>query len=89
MSDNVDSAVLDILAKHAELDRSRVTVETPLKNAGVDSLKLVEIIFDLEEHFDISIPDPDYIQDQSSQFRTASDVIQVVKQLMGKQDKAT
>ena len=48
---------------------------------------MVEIIFDLEEHFDISIPDPEIIEDQSQQFKTVADILHVVNELIQEQEK--
>ena len=69
MSDSVENIVLDVLAKHAQIDPDKLNLSTPLDNIGVDSLLMVEIIFDLEERFDISIPDPDFIGEQGPQFK--------------------
>ncbi len=67
MSDSISSEILDILVKHAGSGGDKITLETPLQFIGIDSLKMVEIIFDLEERFDISIPDPDYVGGQGVQ----------------------
>lgn len=82
MSDTINNEVLDILAKHTQMEREQLTPDTPLDSIGVDSLTMVEIIYDLEELYDISIPDPDFIGEQNPQFRTAADVVRVVKELI-------
>lgn len=85
MTDSVDNDILDIMAKHTQLDRAKVTQDTRLDSVGVDSLLMVEIIFDLEEKFDISIPDPETVGEQSRQFETTADVIKKVKELIEEQ----
>lgn len=85
MSDSVDSEIFGILAKHTELQDDEITPDTRLDSIGVDSLLMVEIIFDLEEHFDISIPDPDFVGEQGSQFKTAADVVKSVKEVIQQQ----
>ena len=85
MTDSINDDILDILAKHAEMEREKVTLSTSLDMIGVDSLKLVEIIFVLEERFDISIPDPDNVGQQNKQFQNAGDVVRVVKELIEEQ----
>lgn len=85
MTDPINDEILDILAKHAEMEREKVTLSTSLDMIGVDSLKLVEIIFDLEERFDISIPDPDNAGQQDKQFQNAGDVVRIVKELIEEQ----
>jgi acyl carrier protein len=82
MSDTINNEVLDILAKHTQMEREQLAPDTPLDSIGVDSLTMVEIIYDLEELYDISIPDPDFIGEQNPQFRTAADVVRVVKELI-------
>ena len=89
MSDSISNDILDILAKHSKLERDAITMDTHLGNVGVDSLVLVEIIFDLEERFDISIPDPDFTGNQKGQFETAADVVKIVKELIEQQTKSS
>ncbi|MCB1737902.1 MAG: acyl carrier protein [Gammaproteobacteria bacterium] len=55
---------------------------TVLSEAGIDSLALVEIIFDLEEKFDITIPNPDEIEGMDTAFNTAGDVVKAVQTLL-------
>ncbi len=88
MSDSINNEVLDILSKHTQMERDKVSLETNLNSAGVDSLVMVEIIFNLEEQFDISIPDPEFIGNQKNQFETAADVVRVVESLIEEQHKS-
>ncbi len=81
MSESISNEVFEILARHAELDRDKVTPSTPLQMSGVDSLLMVEIIFDLEEHFDISIPD-ELLGMQNQELETAADVVSLVEKLI-------
>jgi len=85
MSEEINNVILDVLAKHTQIDREKVTLETRLNSVGVDSLMMVEIIFDLEERFDISIPDPEFVGQQNKQFETVADVVRVVKDLIEQQ----
>ncbi len=53
-----DQLAEDIIAKikaHAEPDGDEIGVETELTALGIHSLELTEIIFDLEEAYDIEI----------------------------------
>lgn len=89
MSEEINNVILDILAKHTQLSREKVTLDTRLNSVGVDSLMMVEIIFDLEEKFDISIPDPESVGQKSKQFETVADVARVVKELIEQQQTAS
>jgi acyl carrier protein len=43
-----------------DVDTSAITLETSFeKDLGADSLDLVELIMELEEHYDLTIPDED------------------------------
>ncbi len=49
--------IIPILSEYSCLDARDINPEDALENLDIDSLSLVEIIFDLEELFDIKIPD--------------------------------
>ena len=55
--DDVSKQVISIVAKQAKVDEAKVTAESTLKDLGVASLEAIEMIFDIEAHFDITIPD--------------------------------
>lgn len=48
--------VMQIIAEMAILELEDVREDSTLESLGIDSLGLVEIIFAIEEEFDISIP---------------------------------
>lgn len=48
--------VMQIISKQLKLPLERLTPDTALQDLGVASLDFIEIIFALEEKFDISIP---------------------------------
>ncbi len=54
--DDTSSRVIDIIAGQAGVDPGAVTPATTLEELGIDSLRLVEAIFAIEEAFDISVP---------------------------------
>jgi acyl carrier protein len=53
--------VVEVISKTLKgVDTSSVTMETKFEeDLGVDSLDLVELIMELEEHYDVTIPDED------------------------------
>ena len=57
MSTPVQLQVFELVAKSAKTDLANIKPETTLKDLGVASLDAIELIFDIEEHFDISFPD--------------------------------
>ncbi len=54
---DIATQVGDIVAEQAKIDRSLVKPEATLKDLGVASLDAIEVIFDIEERFDIRFPD--------------------------------
>ncbi len=55
----------------------KLTAETALADAGIDSLDALTILFAIEEHFKISIPD-----DKARAMKTFGDMITTVEQLV-------
>ncbi len=56
MPDDVSKRVTQIIAEQAMLDPEVIKPETTLDDLGLDSLALVEVVFGIEEAFDISVP---------------------------------
>jgi acyl carrier protein len=52
---------------------------TLLADLGCDSLDIIEITMEVEEHFDISVPD-----DQEQDVRTVGDIVDGVLRLLGR-----
>lgn len=53
---SIQDRVIAIIAEQAVLEPSDVTLDSTLDSLGIDSLGLVELIFAIEEEFDISVP---------------------------------
>ncbi|MGE4367645.1 MULTISPECIES: phosphopantetheine-binding protein [Lysobacteraceae] len=56
---SIRSTIKEMILKHLQgnVDASALTPQATLKDIGVASLDAVELIFDLEEHFNITFPD--------------------------------
>ena len=55
---SVQERVIDIVAEQLGVDKEKITAETSFVNdLGADSLDQVELVMELEEEFDINIPD--------------------------------
>jgi len=59
MSDELVQRVLKVIAASKRIPLERVTVESQFQDLGIDSMDAVEILFGLENEFDINIPDED------------------------------
>ena len=52
----VKDRVLEILTIHGQLARENIVMSSTLESLGIDSVGVVEVIFAIEEEFDINIP---------------------------------
>jgi acyl carrier protein len=81
MSD-VASDVIAIIAKKKRTDKPRVELSDRLEDLGLESLDAVEMIFDLEEKFDIQIPYNANTNNPRTEFATVDDVVKAVESLV-------
>jgi len=56
MSSDTELKIREIIAEQAVLDLDQVTLNSTPEELGLDSLSMVEIVFAIEEAFDISVP---------------------------------
>ena len=75
-------AVIEIVSNHTKVKREDITPATLLEDLAIDSLGMVEIIFELEERFDIEIPESGTIAERFKTFKTPSDIIAAVQELV-------
>lgn len=57
MTATIQQQVFEIIAKQAKIEVATIRPESTLKDLGVASLEAIEMIFDIEEHFDINFPE--------------------------------
>jgi len=57
MSDELIERVRKVIATSKRIPEDRVTVDSAFEELGIDSMDAVEILFALENEFDINIPD--------------------------------
>jgi acyl carrier protein len=57
MSDDLIQRVLNVIAASKRIPRESVTIDSEFQQLNIDSMDAVEILFALENEFDISIPD--------------------------------
>ena len=57
MSEELTQRVLTTIATSKRIPAETVTIESEFQQLGIDSMDAVEILFALENEFDISIPD--------------------------------
>ena len=57
MSDDLIQRVLKVIATSKRIPLETVTIDGDFQQLGIDSMDAVEILFALENEFDITIPD--------------------------------
>ena len=86
-SASIESDVLDIIAKQAKVERTTLTRRTALAELSIQSLDLVEIVFALEDRFDLEVPynanDP---RSAGVSFENVGDVIDGIAKLIAQRD---
>jgi acyl carrier protein len=80
--DDVTRDVVEIVAKKVTPKGREVKADDRLDELGLDSFAAVEMIFDLEEKFDIQIPYNS--NDARLEFQTVGEIAEAIKKLTGK-----
>ena len=76
MTGTIQRQVFEIIAKQAKTDVANVKPESTLKDLGVASLEAIELIFEIEEHFNISFPDQQGANFDSDSAQSLVDAVQ-------------
>jgi acyl carrier protein len=85
MSD-VAREVIEVIAKQAKVEPAKVARETELADLNLESLDSIELIFALEEKFNIEIPfNANEANSAGISFSTAGNVIDAVAKLVDEQ----
>jgi acyl carrier protein len=79
--DDVTRDVVAIIAKKRHDGAGELQLSDRLDEIGLDSFAAVEMIFDLEEKFDIQIPYNS--NDARTDFETVGDVVKAIKSRIG------
>ena len=73
---SVQERVISIVAEQLGVDKEKITPETSFVNdLGADSLDTVELVMELEEEFEIDIPD-----DAAEKIQTVGKAIEFIEQ---------
>ncbi len=76
IEESVEEKVKEIIVKQMGANKDQVTPETSFINdLGADSLDTVELVMELEDAFDVSIPDED-----AEKIQTVGDAMKYIKE---------
>jgi acyl carrier protein len=77
---SVEERVIDIVCQNLVVNRDQLSRTTSFQEEiGADSLELVELMMELEEEFDITIP-----EDQADRIRTVGEAIEYIEREQAK-----
>jgi acyl carrier protein len=76
MTLTLERTVIELVARQGRLDPAAVTPATSFEEIGMGSLGAIELLFALEERFNITIPD-----DRAQTMRTVGEVIEGLRSL--------
>jgi acyl carrier protein len=78
MPDDLSKRVISVIAATQHIAVEKITEESTFQELGIDSLDGINILFALENEFNINIPD-----DEAQTIRTVHDAIEGVRKLLG------
>ena len=71
---DIEAKVIQIVSEQMSVDKGEITRQTSFVNdLNADSLDTVELVMELEDEFEISIPD-----EEAEKIKTVNDVIQYI-----------
>jgi acyl carrier protein len=73
----IEEKLIAIVRKDKDVPDDKLSLETPLADAGIDSLDALTILFAIEEEFHISIPD-----DRARSMKTFGDMVDSIETLL-------
>ena len=75
MSAEIEKRVIEIVCEHLAVNKETVKPPTAfIEDIGADSLDIVELVMELEEEFDIQIPD-----DQAEKIKTVGEAVDYIE----------
>ncbi len=83
MSDQITERVIEVITKTQHLEAGAVKAESTFEELKIDSLDGLQILFALEEEFNVNIPD-----DAAKQLKSVADIAAGIRTLIAEQSAA-
>lgn len=77
MSESIETRVIEAMVRSQNVDLKQITLDTTFDDLGMSSLDALALIFDLEEEFNISVPN-----EEAMSLRTVKQAIESVRKLV-------
>jgi len=79
----LQETVFEAITKELQLSTGVFTLETPLEELGIDSLKAITILYELEDRLDIEIPNEAF-----DSIKNVGDIVQQLQHIIASNDAA-
>ena len=84
MKVEIQKKVTELVAEQIGLNSDEISLESSFEDLSIDSVALVELVFSIEEYFEINIPFEELEeQDLKEKFSTVQSLVEVVTGLSG------
>lgn len=77
---DVAAEVVALIANKIRVERPKIELTDKLEDLGIESIDAVELIFDIEEKFDVQVPYN--ANNPRTEFETVGDVVHAVQELV-------
>ncbi|MEM9148033.1 MAG: phosphopantetheine-binding protein [Pseudomonadota bacterium] len=90
MTDEVAKRIAGIIAEQALVDPDEIKPDTTPDDLGLDSLAIVEVVFGIEEAFDLSVPyNANEPNESDFDIGNFASIVEGVKGLIAQKDAAS
>jgi acyl carrier protein len=83
MTLEVEKQVIAAIARAKRLPIDAINLDSTFEELGVDSLDAIELLFELEETYEIAIPD-----DEAKSFETVREVVESLEEALAERPPA-
>jgi acyl carrier protein len=81
VASSIEERVVEIVSENLGVSKDSITRQTRfIEDIGADSLDIVELVMELEEEFEITIPD-----EQAEKIKTVGEAIEYIEREQAKQ----
>lgn len=77
MEQDIFDAVVEVIAKHKNIDPKTIVPDARLADLGISSLDAITVVYEIEERFGVEVPN-----ESLEQLRTVRDIIAGMQRLI-------
>ncbi len=77
MTQNIENSIIKVIAQQKHLDPVDISLDSSLEELGISSLDAITIVYDIEELFDIEVPN-----EKLESLRSVKDIVDGISSLL-------